>query len=66
MEPVITDTVSQPPKYEVKRRKTYKLATFITEENGRLLEQLAANLGVTKTAWLEMTIREHARREGIS
>ena len=60
------DTPAQPPKRKPGARKPYSLNTNLSAEAGRLLDLLAQSKGLTRTAYLETTLRELARKEGIT
>lgn len=47
-------------------RKKKAIGIRFTPRAKELVEQLAEHLGVTKTAVIEMAIREKAKREGLS
>jgi len=59
-----TDTQSQPPK-PVKRIKQYKLRTYLSDDAGHYLDLMAEKRGISRTAFIEMLLRDQARREGI-
>lgn len=61
-----TDTQSQPPKPESKRTKLYKLRTYISDDAGYYLDQLSGKRGISRTAFIEMLLRDQARKEGIT
>ena len=62
----MTDDTPAQPKPEHKRRKGYHLCTFISDEAGDLLNQIVERKGIKRTTWLELIIREQARKEGIT
>lgn len=60
-----TDTQSQTPKPESKRTKHYKLRTYLSDDAGHYLDLMAEKRGISRTAFIEMLLRDQARREGI-
>lgn len=61
-----TDTQSQPPKPEIRRNKQYKLRTYLSNDAGHYLDQLAEKHGISRTAIIETIIRDQARREKMT
>lgn len=61
-----TDTQSQTPKPESKRTKHYKLRTYLSDDAGHYLDLMAEKRGISRTAFIEMLLRDQARREGIT
>jgi hypothetical protein len=52
----------QPPV----RKRDLPIASFrLTEEARRILDELAARQGISRTALLEVMLRDVAKREGI-
>jgi hypothetical protein len=45
--------------------RSYRLEARLTEAAGRLLEALAVNLGLSKTATMELAIRRLAKAEDL-
>ena len=53
-------------KPETKRLKHYRLRTNLDNEAGRLLDKLAADAKMSRTAWIESMIHEAAKQKGIT
>ena len=50
---------------EPKKKKRVTTTFSFTERADQILSQVADHYGLSKTAWIEMTLREEARKLGL-
>ena len=58
-------TVDMAGQMEPKKKKRVTTTFSFTERADQILSQVADHYGLSKTAWIEMTLREEARKLGL-